>query len=98
MKAREARSQIYRRLFSKHLIEGSPSIPAEVAYGVREGMATTIEGVLARHIGLRLFSWERAIAAAPAAGSIMAGECGWSPGQQKDAVEEYVNKITRLML
>ena len=36
-------------------------------------------------------------AAAPAVGAIMARELGWSPVQQKDAVEEYVNKINRLM-
>jgi glycerol-3-phosphate dehydrogenase len=76
---------------------GSHSLPAEVAYGVREEMATSIEDILARRTGLQLFSWEQAIAAAPAVGAIMARELGWSPIQKKDAVEEYVNKINRLM-
>ncbi len=79
------------------IVEGSSSILAEVAYSVREEMATTIEDVLARRTGLQLFSWEDAMAAAPAVGSIMAGEFCWSPDQQKDAIEEYVNKIARLM-
>jgi glycerol-3-phosphate dehydrogenase len=79
------------------IVEGSPSIQAEVVYGVWEEMATSIEDILARRTGLQLFSWEQARAAAPAVGAIIARELGWSPSQQKDAVEEYVNKINRLM-
>jgi glycerol-3-phosphate dehydrogenase len=79
------------------IVDGSFSIRAEVVYGVREEMATSIEDILARRTGLQLFSWEQARAAAPAVGAIMARELGWSPNQQKDAVEEYVNKISRLM-
>jgi glycerol-3-phosphate dehydrogenase len=79
------------------IVEGSPSVLAEVVYGVREEMATFIEDILARRTGLQFFSWEQARAAAPAVGAIMARELGWSPGQQKDAVEEYGNKIDRLM-
>ena len=79
------------------IAEDSPSVLAEVVYGVREEMATSIEDILARRTGLQLFSWEQARMAAPAVGAIVARELGWSPGQQKDAVEEYVNKIDRLM-
>ena len=79
------------------IVEGFPSVLAEVVYGVREEMATSIEDILARRTGLQFFSWEQARAAAPAVGAIMARELGWSPGQQKDAVEEYVSKIDRLM-
>ena len=79
------------------IVEDSPSVLAEVVYGVREEMATSIEDILARRTGLQFFSWEQARAAAPAVGAILAREFGWSPGHQKDAVEEYVNKINRLM-
>ena len=79
------------------IIAGSPSVLAEVAYAVREEMAISIEDILARRTGIQLFSWEQARAAAPAVGALMARELGWSPSQQKDAVEEYVNKISRLM-
>jgi glycerol-3-phosphate dehydrogenase len=79
------------------IVEGSPSVLAEVVYGVQEEMATSIEDILARRTGLQFFSWEQARTAAPAAGAIMASELGWSPSQQKDAVEEYGNKINRLM-
>jgi glycerol-3-phosphate dehydrogenase len=75
----------------------SPSVLAEVVYGVREEMATSIEDILARRTGLQLFSWIQARAAAPAVGTIIARELGWSSNRQKAAVEEYVDKITRLM-
>jgi glycerol-3-phosphate dehydrogenase len=79
------------------MVEDSPSVLAEVVYGVREEMAASIEDILARRTGLQSFSWEQARAAAPTVGSILAREFGWSPGQQKNAVEEYVDKINRLM-
>jgi glycerol-3-phosphate dehydrogenase len=79
------------------IVEGSTSVLAEVVYGVREEMATAIEDILARRTGLQFFSWEQARAAAPAVGAVMARELGWSPGQQKDAVEGYAGKIDRLM-
>jgi glycerol-3-phosphate dehydrogenase len=79
------------------IVEGSPSVLAEVVFCVRHEMATSIEDILARRTGLQLFSWGQAKAAAPAVGAILAGELGWTPIQQKSAVEEYVNKIGRLM-
>ena len=79
------------------IVVGLPPILAEVVYSVREEMATSIEDILARRTGLQLFSWEQAKAAAPAVGAIMACELGWSPCQQEDAIEKYVNKINRLM-
>jgi glycerol-3-phosphate dehydrogenase len=79
------------------IIDGSPFVPAEVVYGVREEMATSIEDILARRIGLQFFSWKQARAAAPGVGAIMARELGWSPGQEADSVQEYVNKINRRM-
>lgn len=79
------------------IVAGSHSVLAEVVYGIREEMASSIEDVLVRRTGLQLFSWEQARAAAPAVGAIMARELGWSPSRQKDAVKEYVNKIGRLI-
>ncbi len=79
------------------IVAGSASVLAEVVYGVWEEMATSIEDILARRTGLQLFSWEQARAAAPTVGAVMACELDWSPSQQKDAVKEYVNKISRLM-
>ena len=79
------------------IVAGSSSVLAEVSYGVREEMATSIEDILVRRTGLQLFSWEQARAAAPMVGSIMARELGWPLSQQKAAVGEYVKNIGRLM-
>jgi glycerol-3-phosphate dehydrogenase len=79
------------------IVEGSSSVLAEVVYCVREEMAISIEDILARRTGLQVFSWEQARAAAPTVGAMMALELGWSLGQQKDAIAEYVNKINRLI-
>jgi glycerol-3-phosphate dehydrogenase len=84
-------------LLKEPIVEGFPSVLAEVVYGVREEMAISIEDILARRTGLQFFSWAQARAAAPAVGAIMARELGWSPDQQKDAVEGYIRKIDRLM-
>jgi glycerol-3-phosphate dehydrogenase len=79
------------------LAAGSPSVLAQVVYGVRREMATSIEDILARRTGLQLFSWMQAISAAPTVGAVIARELGWSSNQQKDAVEEYVDKINQLI-
>ena len=58
--------------FKEPIVEGSTPVLAEAVYGVREEMATAIEDILARRTGLQFFSWEKARAAAPAVGVIMA--------------------------
>lgn len=70
-----------------------PAIRAEVIYSVREEMAATLEDVLARRIGLQLFSWRDAIQAAPVVGQLMADELGWSAHQKQGAVDEYIARI-----
>jgi glycerol-3-phosphate dehydrogenase len=79
------------------IIEGQPPIQAEIVYSARNEMAMSIEDVLARRIGLQLYGWRIAIDAAPVVGSVLARELGWSPAQKQKAVEEYVQKISRLM-
>ena len=85
------------RLLSR-IIPDSPAILAEVVYGIRCEMATSIEDILARRIGLQLFSWRDAIVAAPIVAPFLADELGWSQTQMKEAVEEYMRKINRLMV
>jgi glycerol-3-phosphate dehydrogenase len=82
---------------SQPLLEGSPYIQAEVVYAARYEMASTIEDVLGRRIGLQFFSWRDAVRAAPRAGSLLARELGWSATQRDDAVDQYVRRINQLM-
>ena len=79
------------------LVAGLAPIRAEVVYTVREEMALSIEDVLARRIGLQLFGWKEAIAAAPVVGSLLARELDWSSSNTQNAIEEYVSQIQQLM-
>lgn len=79
------------------VLAGRPAIRAEVVYSVRQEMAATIEDVLARRIGMQMYSWRDAIDAAPAVGSLMAAELQWSDVYTRDAVTRYVEKILRLL-
>lgn len=76
------------------IIAGYPAIQAEVVYSVRHEMAVTIEDVLARRIGLQLFSWRDAMKAAPIVGQLLAKELNWSTHQMQAAVAGYVIKIS----
>jgi glycerol-3-phosphate dehydrogenase len=79
------------------LVDGFPTLRAEVLYAARHEMATTIEDVLLRRSGLQLSSWRAAIAAAPLTASILAGELNWNPEFTRTSVERYVKKINHLI-
>jgi glycerol-3-phosphate dehydrogenase len=80
------------------ILAGYPAIQAEVVYSARHEMATTIEDVLARRIGLQLFSWHDALKAAPVVGFLLAEELGWSTDQMQAAVEGYTAKISHYLI
>jgi glycerol-3-phosphate dehydrogenase len=75
------------------IIHGSAQIQAEVVYAVREELAAKIEDVISRRIGLQYYSWRDAIKAAPVVGSLMAQELQWTSGQEREAVNHYIDRI-----
>jgi len=79
------------------IVEGYPAIRAEVIYAIRKEMAATIEDVLARRIGLQLYSWHMAMDAAATVGHLMARELDWSTSATEAAITGYVAKIRRLL-
>jgi glycerol-3-phosphate dehydrogenase len=83
--------------YSTAIVPGLAPIQAEIVYSVQQEMALTIEDVLARRIGLQLFSWTGAIQAAPVVGSVMAELLGWTADERTHAVDQYVQKIGRMM-
>jgi glycerol-3-phosphate dehydrogenase len=83
--------------YAAPIVPGLAPIQAEIVYSVQQEMAQTIEDMLARRLGLQLFSWAAAIKAAPVVGSVMAELLGWTAEQTNQAVEQYVQKITRMM-
>jgi glycerol-3-phosphate dehydrogenase len=79
------------------LIPGFAPLCAEVAYSARYEMAVTIEDVLMRRTGLQFFSWNAAISAAAPTGAILAKELGWTAETELQSVQQYANKIRRLI-
>jgi glycerol-3-phosphate dehydrogenase len=75
------------------LVEGLAPIRAEVVFAARNEMATTIEDVLGRRIGLQLYGWRDAIRAAPTVAELLARELGWTEAAKCQAVTEYEAKI-----
>jgi glycerol-3-phosphate dehydrogenase len=79
------------------VVEGLAPIRAEVVYAARHEMAASIEDVLARRIGLQLYSWRDAIRAAPAVAELLARELGWHDAAAREATAAYIEKIRGLM-
>ena len=79
------------------IVAGFAPIRAEVIYSVRQEMAMTIDDVLSRRTGLQLLDWKAAREAAALTGSLMARELGWGAERTRSEVENYREKITRLL-
>lgn len=77
------------------IVPGVPALLAEIVYCARQEMAVTIEDVLARRIGLQLFSWRLAMQAAPVVAAHLVRELGWSSEEKDHAVRDYIHKLER---
>lgn len=87
----------YREPFLwRRIVDGFPAIEAEIAYSIRCEMATTIEDVLARRLGLQFYSWRLAAGAAPKVADHFVREHGWSEQRRTASVEEYREKTRRM--
>ena len=75
------------------LVEGLAPVQAEVVYAAREEMAMTVEDVLARRIGLQLYSWRDSARAAPAVARLLAQEFGWPKSQEIESASSYTQMI-----
>ncbi len=78
------------------LVKGLAPLRAEVAFAARFEMATRIEDVLARRVGLQFYGWSETIAAAPATAEVLMCELGWPEADRDNALSEYVKKIRDL--
>jgi len=75
------------------IVTGATMIQVEIVYCARQEMSLTIEDVLARRIGLQLFSMQLSMGAAPVVAMYLARELGWSSNEKDRAVREYVNNL-----
>jgi glycerol-3-phosphate dehydrogenase len=79
------------------IVAGFSPIRAEIVYAAQEEMAMTVEDVLGRRIGLQLLDWRAARDAAGVTGELLGKELGWSAEFERQAVENYREKITYLL-
>lgn len=79
------------------LVEGLAPLRAEVVFGVRNEMATSIEDVLARRIGLEIYGWRDALGAAPVVAGLLAREFTWSEIARRESLDRYAARIRSLI-
>ncbi len=77
------------------LIDGLPPLRAEVIFAARQELAATIDDVVARRLGVEIYSWRDALRAAPAVAELLAVELGWSETQKSESIIGYAGKIKR---
>ena len=75
------------------IVAGFPALRAEVIYSAREEMAQTIEDVLARRLGLQMYDWRAAIAAAEVVADLLATELDWSGERKSAEISSYLTKL-----
>ena len=79
------------------LAEGLASLGAEVVFCARYEMATSLDDILARRIGLEFQGWRDAIAAAPVVADLLGAELGWSAELKQRQLGEYIITIEARM-
>ncbi len=79
------------------IVSGFPALRAEVIYCAREEMAQTIEDVLARRLGLQMYDWRAAIAAAEIVADLLAKELDWSSERKSREISGYVKKLREFL-
>jgi len=80
------------------LAEGLAPLAAEVVFCVRQEMASSIDDILARRIGLEFYGWREAMAAAPAVADLLGAELGWSPEERQKELRKYIARIKEQMI
>jgi glycerol-3-phosphate dehydrogenase len=80
-------------LLAEPLVDGLAPLRAEVVYGARTEMAASIDDILARRIGLEIYSWNDAIKAAPAVAQLLAAELDWPDAVTCESRGHYIEKI-----
>src|SRR5580704_304160 len=85
------------RSLAAPLVIGEAPIRAQVVYAARVEMAITIEDVLARRIGLQLYSWRSAIEAAPFVAELLRRELGWDGAEEEHALATYITAVNHMI-
>jgi glycerol-3-phosphate dehydrogenase len=79
--------------FGQPIVNGFPALQAEVVFCARHEMAQSIEDVLARRLGLQMYDWRAAIAAAPVVADLLSEELGWTDDRKAAEISGYTQKL-----
>ena len=75
-------------------LEGAEDyLAAEVVYAVTHEGARHLDDVLTRRTRISIESFDRGVAAAPAAARLMAAELGWDDARTTEEVEHYLRRV-----
>ncbi|MBF4160173.1 glycerol-3-phosphate dehydrogenase/oxidase [Nocardioides acrostichi] len=75
-------------------LEGAEDyLAAEVVYAVTHEGARHLDDVLARRTRISIETFDRGVAAAPAAAALMAAELGWSEERTAEEVDHYLRRV-----
>ncbi|MFC7492882.1 MULTISPECIES: glycerol-3-phosphate dehydrogenase/oxidase [unclassified Nocardioides] len=75
-------------------LEGTEDyLSAEVVYAVTHEGARHLDDVLTRRTRISIETFDRGVAAAPAAAALMAAELGWSPERTAEEVDHYLRRV-----
>jgi len=74
-------------------LPGTEYLAAEVVYAASHEGALHLDDVLARRTRISIESWDRGVAAAPVAASLMAGVLGWDADRIRFEVSGYLERV-----
>ena len=75
-------------------LEGAEDyLAAEVVYAVTHEGARHLDDVLTRRTRISIETFDRGVAAAPAAARLMADELGWDDARVADEVDHYLRRV-----
>ncbi len=84
------------RVLARPLVEGLPTIRAEVIHQARREMALTVSDVMIRRTHLFHQDRGQGAVAAPAVAELLAGELGWDAARQAAALADYLGELQRM--
>ena len=68
-------------------------LAAEIVYAVTHEGARHLDDVLTRRTRISIETFDRGVAAAPAAAALMAGELGWDQARVEEEVDHYLRRV-----
>ncbi|GEP36627.1 FAD-dependent oxidoreductase [Nocardioides psychrotolerans] len=81
------------RLLALPLTGAEDYLAAEVVYAVTHEGARHLDDVLTRRTRISIETFDRGVAAAPAAARLMAGELGWDEARTAEEVDHYLRRV-----